>query len=268
MQKEEFEKMNNYPCEHERMVREKKQGEKQYAGKPCVQRGHETKDAGCKSLMIRWFTLVELLVVIGIIAILASMLLPTLNKAREKAKSISCLNNLKQLGSVFYTYCNDYGVMPAAYVDDPSYKWWADYLYAAKYFKIKGGFSAARAYSCNLLLCPSDTDVTTSNKLNYWSYGMNYLLAIQMGVSPATAGHANRKATFINPSRISNPSSRVLLGDSADDRQGFWESPVNISNSYYLFRHNYSSNIFWLDGHTSNVKAPMMDQLIATGQTK
>ena len=59
-----------------------------------------------------FFTLTELLTVIGVIALLAALLLPALNKAREKANSISCKSNLRQIGIAFKSYSNDFQRIP------------------------------------------------------------------------------------------------------------------------------------------------------------
>jgi len=95
-----------------------------------------------------YFTLIELLVVISVIAILVSLLLPALNSARRKAKSINCVSHLKQLGVIFLNYSADYSgwVITRGY----NYTWAREYqtdVYKDKMSQVATGKFAA-TYFC------------------------------------------------------------------------------------------------------------------------
>lgn len=118
---------------------------------------------------LRVFTLIELLVVISIIAILASMLLPALNKARAKAHAISCINNQKQLGLGFQQYISDFDEYFPPYMSTDGKTTWGNRLLEGKY--------AALQSSVDPGLTPEASrpqDYNGSWGLSYTGYGYNY----------------------------------------------------------------------------------------------
>lgn len=216
------------------------------------------------------FTLIELLVVIAIIAILASMLLPALNKAREKSKTISCANQLKQWGVAVASYNSDNNEFCLGFSDIAKPIFWYDYL--SPYVN-----SADKAYDPVRLLnrwtvktlknCPTKLPLPNHKGTAEETDGTSYIVrpdyvanqGLMFYVKSGTIQYPDRLAK--KAERIKYPTQTLMFADGANAAAGIiiglLVTDPGQSNCYIHYRHSDGANVGYVDGHVKFNKRPI-----------
>jgi prepilin-type N-terminal cleavage/methylation domain-containing protein/prepilin-type processing-associated H-X9-DG protein len=200
----------------------------------------------------RGFTLIELLVVMGVIAILASLLLPALASVRQKAHASECANNLRQLYMATTFYAEDGGDrLPFAWYDDPDPK--INSFYSLLMPVIFGiGFDGYEDFQLKTFSCPTrmKEPLAGINPVRI-SFGMNAHNSVEYP-SPETRS--------LTTAQQSEPSARVLL---ADIPHGWNHPPLRgLDTSHIGYKHRGRANLLFFDGHAGTRRPQQTNELL------